>query len=574
VWIFAAGSGRRPRRRGAMIAAAFAMACVALATRVDFNRELLTSGIFRARRLFPLGTNKILFYRDGRTATVSGTYASPATIMLATNGKVDASLDDAWLRPPSLGARPRTFTADASTQALLAVLALAHEPRARTAAVVGQGSGMTSHLLLGSSQLRSLTTLEIEPQMIEGSNVFYPANRRVFEDPRSHFVIEDARSYLAASPNRYDLIISEPSNPWVSGVASLFTTEFYRIASSRLAPGGALAQWIQLYEINDDLLLSILAAIHANFRSYTLYQASVMDLVVVATNDSTLPPPDWSVVRWPTLAADLHNFIPLTPQSLDALWMADRDVFAPLIEHGIEPNSDEHPVLDLEAERERYLNHSAREFVMLGTHRFDPFAALRHHKFAPATEQETTTPEIARAQMQALAARLRVGLDAAHDTLPPVRDYPPMLMRKRMLEAFIAHGAPPPDWQLWMRTVAIVEKDVQGAASGVADESFYAPIYSFMRANNAPVRAFAALDFMHGLASWNFQQASTAADILMPDADLGEGWVPNDMFRDGTVVAKLETGDVAGARKAFETLTPLVGSRSDLRSRLLAAQIR
>jgi hypothetical protein len=107
-----------------------------------------------------------------------------------------------------------------------------------------------------------------------------------------------------------------------------------------------------------------------------------------------------------------------------------------------------------------------------------------------------------------------------------------------------------------------------------ADESFYTPVYHFLRANKAPVRAFAALDFMHGLASWNFQQASKAADLLMPDAELGEAWVPKDMFRDGTVVAKLETNDVAGARHAFDTLSPLTGSRTDLRSRILDAHIR
>ena len=68
-------------------------------------------------------------------------------------------------------------------------------------------------------------TIEIEPQMIEGSRVFYPANRRVFDDPRSRFVIDDAKSFFAAERRQYDLILSEPSNPWVSGVAGLFTAE-------------------------------------------------------------------------------------------------------------------------------------------------------------------------------------------------------------------------------------------------------------------------------------------------------------------------------------------------------------
>ena len=574
IWILAAERPRAGSHRLVLAVIAATTACVFAAVGVDFNRELLTSGVFRSRRLPPLGTNQILFYRDGRTATVSGTLARPATILLATNGKVDASLGNAWIRPESLGGKRQPFTGDASTQAFLALLALAHQPSARAAAVVGEGSGMTSHLLLGSTRLASVTTIEIEPEMIAGSNVFYPANRRVFEDSRSRFIIEDARSFLAATPDRYDLIVSEPSNPWVSGVASLFTKEFYDIVSRRLAPHGVFVQWIQLYETNDDLVLGILAGLHANFRSYTLYQVSLTDVAVVASNESTLPPPDWSIVRWPAIAGDLRNFVPLDRQSLDALWLADRDVLAPLIEAGISANSDEYPTLDLGAERERYLSHTADGFTTLGTLRFDPLAALRGHRFPLASEPQTTVPEIARPAAAALSARLRTARDAAHDTLPANRDYPSMLLRKRMLDAFIARGVAPPDWQVWMRNVAIIESNVHGGAAGVVDEAFYAPIYRFMRVNKAPARAIAALDFMHGLASWNFQQASVAADLLVTDSDLGAGWVPTDMLRDGAVVAKLATGDVAGARRAFELLTPRIDSPRDLRSRVLDARIR
>ena len=572
IWILAAERKGGEQHRAVLAFAVATLACVFATVGVEFNRELLTSGIFRSRRLPPPGTHEILFYRDGRTATVSATLARPATIQLATNGKVDASLGDAWTRPAPSGGKPQPFSGDASTQAFLALLALAHQPAARAAAVIGQGSGMTSHLLLGSDHLTSLTTLEIEPEMIAGSNVFYPANRRVFDDPRSRFVVEDARSFLAAAHDRYDLIVSEPSNPWVSGVASLFTTESYDIVSRRLAPHGVFVQWIQLYETNDDLLLSVLAAIHANFRSYTLYQVSLADVAVVASNDSSLPAPDWSILRWSSVAADLHNFLPLTPQSLDALWLADRDALAPLIDGGIVANSDEYPTLDLGAERERYLGHTADGFTRLGTLRFDPLAALRGHRFPLATEAQTTVPEIARPAAAALSARLRGGLDAPRDGLPAGREYPAMLLRKRMLDAFVARGVAPPDWQVWMRNVAIVESNVHGGAAGAVDESFYEPLYRFMRATKAPTRAVAALDFMHGLASWNFRQAATAADLLLAGAE-GEGWVPHDMLRDGAVVARLATGNLAGARRAFDLLTPGVDSPRDLRSQALDAII-
>ena len=576
VWVLAEmGGTARARVRRVLGPLLVATACLVGAFHVQFDRGLLSSGVFRTRRVPTPGAIKVLFYRDGRTATVSGTYAAPGTVLLATNGKVDASLDEAWLLPTLRGGELRPLSSDASTQTLLPLVALAHVPRAQRALTIGHGSGMSAHLLLGSQRLTSVTTLEIEPEMILGSNVFYPANRRVFDDPRSHFVVEDARSYLAARPTtRYDLMISEPSNPWVSGVSTLFSTEFYRLASSRLARGGVFVQWIQMYETSDEAILSILAAIHANFRSYALYQSATWDLLVVAGNDSTLPAPDWSVTRLPAIAQDMRNIIPLTPQELDALWLGNRATFAPLLDLGVQANSDFTPVLDLAAEGERYLGHTARGFATLASHRFDPFAALAGHRIPIGTEPVTATPEIERASAGVLAARLRLALDANHDTLPAGREYGLALLRRRLLDSFIAQGVAPPDWQLWMRNVAIVEHDVHGESAGAVDESFYAPIYRFMRARQAPAHAIAALDFMHGLAAWDFTAASKAADDLLADARTGEEWLPADMFLEGTVVAKLETGDVAGARMAYDELLPLQGHPPDLRLRLLGAQIR
>src|SRR5688500_14951518 len=151
----------------------------------------------------------MLFYRDGRTATVSVRRARDGgTVSLATNGKPDASLTTSWLRPDPRDTTRRPLTGDQVTQSLLPLLTLAHVPNARSAAVIGQGSGMTSHMLLASPALRQLATIDIEPEMINGSRQFYPANRRVFDDPRSTFVIDDAKSYFASSRRTFDAIVS------------------------------------------------------------------------------------------------------------------------------------------------------------------------------------------------------------------------------------------------------------------------------------------------------------------------------------------------------------------------------
>src|SRR5678816_2175100 len=114
--------------------------------------------------------------------------------------------------------------------------------------------GMTSHALLGGPSLKQLVTIEIEPEMIKASRMFYPANARAFDDPRSTFAIDDARSYFASRGQKFDLIISEPSNPWVSGVSGLFTSEFYSRVKGYLTPNGIFAQWLHLYEIDDGLV--------------------------------------------------------------------------------------------------------------------------------------------------------------------------------------------------------------------------------------------------------------------------------------------------------------------------------
>src|ERR1700680_2454533 len=192
---------------------------------------------------------------------------------------------------------------------------MAHAPGSTSAAVIGQGSGMTSHMLLGSPMLRQLATIEIEPEMIRASTQFMPVNHRVFRDARAHFVVDDARSYFAGAGQRFDLIVSEPSNPWVSGVAGLFTTEFYARIKRYLAPGGVFAQWMHLYEMNDSLALTMLAAVQQNFSAYDIYLTDTTDIVIIATNAASVPAPEWSVTKWPTLAEALDGVTSLTPAS-------------------------------------------------------------------------------------------------------------------------------------------------------------------------------------------------------------------------------------------------------------------
>ena len=317
MWRSAAVAADGTRHLAKVLAAAGLLAVLGSTLNAPFTRETLTSGVFRYARV-ERGARNVVFYKDGRTATVSVRQTpGKRDYSLSTNGKPDASVSSIWFDSLARGERP--VDGDESTQILLPMITLAHVPRAREGAVIGQGSGMSSHFLLGSPFLQRLTTIDIEPQMVRGSHEFYPVNRRVFDDPRSHFVYDDARSVFASARRRYDFILSEPSNPWVSGVSGLFTDEFYHRVRQYLAPHGVFGQWLHLYEIDDALLLTVVRAVHRNFPAYRIYLTVDIDLLIVASNDSLLPDPDWSVLQYPLVAADLRA---LPPASRRRRWRA------------------------------------------------------------------------------------------------------------------------------------------------------------------------------------------------------------------------------------------------------------
>lgn len=242
---------------------------------ISLDYRVLTQGSYRGyAQTVP---NEKVTARDGITATVSFHVHPKGSLSIKTNGKADASLNP-YPAQPSL---------DAFTQGSLAWLPMAatHQANYR-AAIVGLGSGMTAHHLLADPRLAHLDIIEIEAEMIALARGFLPANSRAYEDPRSKLVVQDARTFFASQKEPYDLIISEPSNPWVSGVSSLFTTEFYSDVKRHMSENAVLAQWFHTYEMSDDVLFSMLAALNQNFKFYDIYTvpSTPMDIIIIASD--------------------------------------------------------------------------------------------------------------------------------------------------------------------------------------------------------------------------------------------------------------------------------------------------
>jgi len=566
------GAAAPPRPRLVACGAAGAAVVVAMVGHLsgDLSPLLLTSGVYRTGTVPAGGTFQLLFYRDGRTASISAVrQLGNGDIAVATNGKVDASLEPDWFRScDDLTARRAIFHGDSTTQTLGPLIALAHAPNARHAAVIGQGSGMWSHFVLASPTIESLATVEIEPQMIEASRLFYPANRRVFDDPRSAFVIDDARSYFASSDRRFDLIISEPSNPWVSGVSGLFTTEFYDLVRDHLTEDGVLGQWLHLYEMRDNLVLSILSAIHRSFPAYRVFVTGP-DLLVIAGKKSALPTPDWSIFMRPPVTQDLCAFLPFTPEALEATFLVDRRILAPLLDTDQSPNSDYYPVLDLGAERARFLQTIAQGFAGLASDRFVLDAPFTGRRIGPLNARDVAMPNIPRVGALSLGAALR-----DPSVRPPETDtvQRQKVFRLQQWTAALAAGKEPPDWRIWTFNALDVEKDLNGGTAGTAPDGFFDRAYDFMRSHAAPREVWDALHFRHGVATWSFDEVIDTASRLIPLAEQHNHWIDPDELRAATVVARLLRGDPAGARdvlgrlESVSTLSP-----DDVRVRLLHA---
>ncbi len=355
VLLWSAASGLARGRAPLVLSSAGALAVALTSLFVRLDPRQMASGVYRYGDALP-AEEKVLYHRDGKTATVSIVGVPGKTLFLRTNGKTDAGLSPALDLPPA---------PDEPTMIMLSAVGMALQPDARTVACIGFGSGLSTHTLLGNPRLSRVDTIEIEPEIVRAAAYFKPRNERAFVDSRSHIVIDDAKTYFSTRQEKYDLILSEPSNPWVSGVAGLFSDEFYRHLRGYLAPGGVFVQWIQLYEIDVPLVISVLKALEANFGDYVAYAANDTDLLIAAKNDGTFGAAQPSVLIEPAIARELDRIGVRNLQDFELRRVGTRSSWEGLTRTNPVPmNSDYRPVLDQNAARTRFLRASASSLMV------------------------------------------------------------------------------------------------------------------------------------------------------------------------------------------------------------------
>ena len=214
---------------------------------------------------------ELVYFEEGRSCNVVVTENSDGHRSLRVNGKVDAST-----------------RSDQNMQLGCAYLSRFLRFDAQVVCVIGLGSGTTSGASLLFPDTR-VECFEIEPAVYEASRYFSNINHSPWESARFQIVFDDARSAMKRSREHYDIIISEPSNPWIAGVSSLYTLEFYKEAKQQLRPGGMLAQWVQTYNFTQKEFNLILRTIQSVFPRVGLLRISSADTILIASTDELTP---------------------------------------------------------------------------------------------------------------------------------------------------------------------------------------------------------------------------------------------------------------------------------------------
>ncbi|MBI3554384.1 MAG: hypothetical protein HY077_17950 [Elusimicrobia bacterium] len=281
-------------------AAASVMAAAVFAYRAWmplWDLRLMSQGLFRSRIIRPprrfdefrahFDGVTMPFYRDDREATVSVLNFPDVETVLKVNGKSDASNGE-----------------DMRTQIYVGELPMLLNPRARRVLVVGWGSGITAGSLL-RHPIERLDAVELIPAVVPASRHFRAENNGALDDRRTGLRIEDAKTFLRRPGSPYDVIVSEPSNPWMAGVGNLFTAEFYRSARARLAPGGLMVQWFHVYEMDDDLFRIALRTYLSVFPHVTLWNVVDADVLLVGSAEPVAP--DFALMEKAFIAPAVWN---------------------------------------------------------------------------------------------------------------------------------------------------------------------------------------------------------------------------------------------------------------------------
>ncbi|HEY6331632.1 MAG TPA: fused MFS/spermidine synthase, partial [Blastocatellia bacterium] len=328
------------------VAAALLLALTVLLFPPPWDVALMSSGVYRyAPQIEKLSRadfleffsdksqGETLFYKEGITATVAVQRQGNGRV-LKVNGKPDASTGG-----------------DLPTQILIGSLPLMVRDKTDNCLLIGLGSGIT----LGSIEqfpIKEVTCVELEPAVIEASHYFDDINHKPLGDPRLHLIANDGRNFIETTRQKFDVIVSEPSNPWLTGAASLFTLEYFRKGAARLTDDGVFSQWLQIYEMAPEDVNSLIGTFRMAFPNSYLFRGAEGDLMLLGAKHELRLDMNaiWSHFAEPNVAADLDRIHISTPADLvSRLYMGPVELEA--MTASSEINTDDNALIEFNAPR-------------------------------------------------------------------------------------------------------------------------------------------------------------------------------------------------------------------------------
>ncbi len=317
------------------------IAVVGLFTLPSWDKMIMNSGVYVYAPFIDaekqpitdfMKSYNMIYYKEGATATVAVLESQQGHRFLRVNGKTDGSSEG-----------------DNFTQMLIGYLPAVYAKALKRALVIGLGTGVTSSSLL-DLPLNHVDTVEISPEVIAASAHFSELNQSVFHDSRSAVHLLDGRTWLAAMPRTYDIITSEPSHPWQTGNANLFTVDFFRIAAQRLNAGGIFCQWLPLYRIDSHHYKLIINSLLHVFPHVNIWLAATDSIIIGSKSPLEM---DFSRIQSlfdsNSIKTKLNSLSITSPEALLSFFYLDDKRTEMLVSGVNQFNLDRHPVVEFES---------------------------------------------------------------------------------------------------------------------------------------------------------------------------------------------------------------------------------
>jgi spermidine synthase len=350
---FLASAKRRSAKRAkrinlsatAGVAASVLLIILVVMGEPPWDPEVMSSAVYRyapslvgksRQELFDFlksGQGETIFYKEGITATVAVQRQGGGRV-LKVNGKPEAST-----------------AGDMPTQILIGALPLLVREHTDDVLLIGLGSGVT----LGSVErfpVKRVTCVELEPAVVEASRHFEDVNNRPLDDPRLRMISNDGRNFIYTTDEKFDVIVSEPSNPWVTGVANLFTLEYFKRGAERLKEDGLFSQWLQIYEMAPEDVRTLIATFRAAFPQVYLFRGAEGDLMLLGSKTERRL--DLGVLKShfddPKIGADLNRINTTTAaEIISRFYLGPSEVTK--LSAGAKINTDDNALIEFNAPR-------------------------------------------------------------------------------------------------------------------------------------------------------------------------------------------------------------------------------